>query len=98
MNSFNLTAKAKADLIEIAKYTEKKWSKEQRNFYLKQFDDAFNMISKNPNAGTKCDYIKIDYLKFLQGSHIIFYKKNTTKQIEIVRILHKRMDILASLN
>jgi len=98
MNSFKLTAKAKADLIRIAKYTEKHWGREQRNFYLKQFDNAFYSIAENPNAGTECDYIKLDYFKFLQGSHIIFYKKTVNNQIEIIRILHKRMDTVINLN
>jgi len=93
MELFKLTHKAKNDLIQIAVYTEEHWGKNQRNIYLKQFDDTFHLLSDNTRLGKKCDYIKTGYRKFPQGSHIIFYKKGTTSKIEIIRILHKSMDI-----
>ena len=95
MGSFKLTNKAKIDLIKIAKYTEAQWGTEQRNLYLKQFDDAFHLIADKPLVGKECDFIKIHYRKFPQGNHIIFYKDNNTKNIEIIRILHKNVDVLS---
>ncbi len=41
MKPFNLTVAAKADLRDIALFTQRRWGKEQRNVYLKQFDDSF---------------------------------------------------------
>jgi toxin ParE1/3/4 len=64
MGTFTLTTKAKADLKSIAIYTQRKWGKEQRRIYIRQFDDTFHMLSENPKAGTECDYIKNDYRKF----------------------------------
>ena len=93
MGSFKLTNKAKTDLIKIAKFTEAEWGTEQRNLYLKQFDDAFHLLAEKPLVGKECNFIKIHYRKFPQGSHIIFYKENNTKDIEIIRILHKKMDV-----
>ncbi len=93
MGSFKLTNKAKIDLIKIAKYTETQWGTEQRNLYLKQLDDAFHLIADKPLVGKECDFIKIHYRKFPQGSHIIYYKENNTKDIEIIRILHKNVDV-----
>ncbi len=61
MRSFTLTRKARADIKSISIYTQKRWGKEQRSLYAKQFDDAFHLLADNP-------------------------------KIEIVRILHKRMD------
>lgn len=90
--SFTLTRKAKEDLKSIAAYTQKKWGRDQRRIYAKQFDDVFHMLADNPDIGTSCDYIKKRYSKFPNASHIIFYRTLKTKQIEIVRILHKRMD------
>jgi toxin ParE1/3/4 len=46
--SFALTNKAKADLREIAIYTQERWGQQQRNFYLKQFDAAFHFLAKHP--------------------------------------------------
>jgi toxin ParE1/3/4 len=93
MKGFILTRKAKSDLLEIALFTEERWGKDQRNFYIKQFDDAFHLLMKNPLAGIACDYIKNGYRKFPQGSHIIFYKNASDQTVEIIRILHKHMDI-----
>ena len=93
MKLFKLTHKAKNDLIQIAIYTEELWGKNQRNIYIKQFDDTFHLLSDNSRLGKKCDDIKTGYRKFPQGSHIIFYKKGSTSRIEIIRILHKNMDV-----
>ncbi len=93
MIPFKLTAKAKADLKNIGEYTETKWGRQQRNIYLKQLDDMFHTLSKAPELGANCDFIKPSYRKFPQGSHVIFYKIASTSKIEIIRVLHKRMDV-----
>jgi toxin ParE1/3/4 len=93
LTSFALTEKAKADLRAVAIFTEERWGKEQRNLYIKQFDDGFHLLAKTPLAGKACDHIKNGYRKSPQGSHIIFYKNDTKEKIEIVRILHKNMDV-----
>lgn len=93
MKPFTLTTKAKNDLKQIATFTEKRWGKTQRDLYVKQFDNTFHLLADTPLAGKPCDYIKSGYRKFPQGSHIIFYKKGSISNIEIVRILHKSMDV-----
>lgn len=92
MGTFTLTTKAKADLKSIAIYTQRKWGKDQRRIYIRQFDDTFHMLSENPKAGNECDYIKNDYGKFPVTSHIVFYRNTSETNIEIVRILHKNID------
>lgn len=92
MRSFSLTKKAKADLKSIAFYTQRKWGKEQRKIYIRQFDDVFHMLADTPAAGNKCNYTKQGYLKFPVTSHLVFYRCIYECKIEIVRILHKRMD------
>lgn len=93
MTTFALTSKAKADLRAIAVFTEEHWGKDQRNLYIKQFDEAFYLLARTPQAGKACDYIGSGYRKFPQGSHIIFYKNGLASTVEIVRILHKSMDV-----
>lgn len=95
MGQFRLTNKAKNDLIKIAKFTEARWGKEQRNLYLKQFDDAFHLLADKPKVGKECDFIIAGYRKFPQGSHIIFFTNVDECEIKIIRILHKNMDILS---
>lgn len=93
MKPFQLTAKAKSDLKDIALFTSRRWGREQRNGYLKQFDDTFRLLANNPATGKACDEIRAGYRKFPQGSHVIFYKQIDSQQILIIRILHKSMDV-----
>ena len=41
MPTFTLTKGAVADLIEIGRYTQKRWGPEQRNRYLTMLDGSF---------------------------------------------------------
>ena len=94
MKSFQLTGKAKADdLKDIALFTTRRWGKERRSIYLKQFDDLFWLLAENPDIGKTCDEIREGYRKFPQGSHVIFYRQLGSQQIRIIRILHKSMDV-----
>ena len=97
MGTFALSQKAKADLKSIAAYTQGKWGKETRRIYLRQFDDGFHMLADSPNLGVQCDFIKSGYRKFPVTSHLIFYRNISSSQIEIVRVLHKRMDAKSQL-
>ncbi len=97
MRKFLLSAKAKSDLIKIARYTQLTWGKEQRNDYLKILDNTFQLLADEPELGLNCDYIREDYSKYPQSSHVIYYKENKVNQILIVRILHKSMDINSAL-
>jgi len=93
VGEFTLTRKARDDLKSIAAYTQRKWGKEQRRLYTRQFDDAFHLLSDTPALGNECDFIKQGYRKFAIASHVIFYRGVGSSEIEVVRILHKRMDV-----
>ena len=90
--TFTLTNKAKADLRSIAAYTQRKWGKAQRKIYMQQFDNTFHLLAETPDTGIRCDSIKVGYRKFPVTSHLVFYRNISTSEIEIVRILHKRMN------
>ncbi|MYJ23907.1 MAG: type II toxin-antitoxin system RelE/ParE family toxin, partial [Nitrospira sp. SB0673_bin_12] len=49
MKPFVLTNAAKADLKAIARFTEKQWGRNQRNIYLKHFDDVFHLLANTPS-------------------------------------------------
>jgi toxin ParE1/3/4 len=89
--------KAVNDLEEIWLYTAEKWSVEQADRYYLLIIDEIIYISKNVNAGKSMEEIRKGYRATKVKSHIIFYRaqKNT---IEIIRILHERMDIENQLN
>lgn len=93
MPDYRLSNKAISDLMDIGRYTENNWGITQRNVYLQQIDDCFTLLSHNPNLGVKCNFIRTGYRKFPQGSHLIFYRISSDKIVEIIRVLHKSMDV-----
>jgi toxin ParE1/3/4 len=93
MSQFSLTEKAKDDLKKIARFTQNRWGKGQRNIYLKSLDGCFHQLSENPAMGRSCDEIKPGYYKFPTGCHVVYYRCKTEKMIEIVRVLHESMDV-----
>ena len=93
MPFFTITNKAKADLKEIGRYTQEHWGRDQRNQYLTMMDACFHQLAANPHIGKDCSEIRDGYRKFNAGSHVIFYRQTATDTIEIVRVLHGRMDI-----
>ena len=93
MPSFSLTKKAVTDLLKIGRYTEEHWGQAQRNHYLSMMDESFHALADNPLQGQNCSEIKKGYRKKKTGSHVIFYRQLNNKNIQIVRVLHRRMDL-----
>jgi toxin ParE1/3/4 len=84
---------AKADLKEIGNYTQNRWGREQRDQYLRMLDVSFHQLAASPLKGKDGSDIRNGYRKLNAGSHVIFYRQTLTDTIEIVRVLHGRMDI-----
>jgi toxin ParE1/3/4 len=93
MASFRLSALAKDDLKQIAIFTQKRWGKNQRNKYLEQFDGMFHQLAENPSLDMSCDFIRSGYRKFPLISHVIYYRTGPDETVDIIRILHKHMDV-----
>ena len=98
MPTFKVARKAYSDLVAIGRFTEKEWGKAQRITYLKQIDECFLQIARNPEIGTSCDFIRTGYRKFPQASHLIFYRQDAVGVIEIIRVLHRSMDVESKLS
>jgi len=98
MGTLTLTNKAKTDLKSVITYTQRKWAEEgQRGIYLKQFDEAFYLLADTPEVTTKCYFIRLGYRKFTNITHVIFYRILDKAQIEVIHILHKRIDVEISM-
>ena len=93
MAKFRLTNNAVKDLSDIWNHTFDTWSLSQADKYHKLIIQACAAIAKKPQQGK--DYTEIyPELKGKKASkHIIFYRMMEDKSIEIIRILHERMDL-----
>ena len=81
------------DLNSIWGYTFEKWSEKQADKYYATIKMACNGIGDSPNIGKKYYEISKNLLGLKYGKHIIFYQQMSNDRIEIIRILHERMDL-----
>ncbi|MFC2101417.1 type II toxin-antitoxin system RelE/ParE family toxin [Bacteroidota bacterium] len=93
MTKFRLTNAALKDLESIWSYTYEKWSIEQADRYYNLIIEEIEFIASNSLSGRSIDYIKQGYRSSKVKSHLVFYKINPEKTIDVVRILHQRMDV-----
>ena len=86
------------DLNDIWIYTFDKWSEKQADRYYAALEFACMQIGKNPDLGKEYDEIGKNLFGLRTGKHIIFYHVISKDRIEVVRILHERMDLKNRLN
>ena len=87
---FRLAPAAKSDLRKIWRYTARRWSLEQAETYQDQLYAAFEGLATETKKNGKVD-VRPGYLKYPAGSHIVYFRDRGDR-IEIIRILHGRMD------
>mgnify|MGYP003584349382 CR=1 FL=1 len=90
---FIISEKANEDIEKIWLYTYENWSQEQADRYYNLILDEIEFIAENFESGKSVDYIKKGYRATLVKSHIIFYKKSKRNIVEIIRVLHQKMDV-----
>ncbi len=93
-----LRQEAIEDLNNIWEYTFEKWSETQADKYYAMLKLSCLEIGKNPEIGKVYPEINNTLLGLHSGRHIIFYHFIDKNEIEIIRILHGRMDIKNRLN
>ena len=91
MMSYVLSPRAQKDIDDIWEYTVEHWNVRQAEIYLRQIRRAIETVAAEPNIARACDDIRPGYWKYPAGSHVMFFRI-TDKGINVVRILHSRMD------
>ena len=94
-----LTPSAHRDLSEISDYSRAQWGTAQADRYILLIATA--SLSRRPaprwRAGTpkgrSAEALRPGYFRQAVGSHVLFYRARKRGGIEIVRILHRRMDV-----
>lgn len=88
-----LSPAAQADLEQIWDYTEDRWGIDQADTYLREIQYVIERVAANPQIGRACNEIRRGYRKLSAGSHMVFYRLTVEGVVDIVRVLHQRMDI-----
>ena len=81
------------NLNSVWDHTQKKWSEKQADKYYAILKLACKGIGENPDIGNAYNEISRNLLGFKSGKHIIFYQQLSNDSVEIIRILHERMDL-----
>ncbi len=94
-----ISQEANRDIENIWLYTFENWSSEQADRYFNLILDEIEYIAENPDSGKDYNGIRKGYFRSRIKSHFIFYKINRKKErVEIIRVLHQRMDIESRLD
>lgn len=94
MKGYEISKKAGQDLENIWFYTLEKWSLDQADHYVSLLIDEIEYLAKNPLGGKDYSEIRKGYWRSKMKSHFIFYRiSELEKKIEIIRILHQKMNI-----
>ena len=93
MAEFIISEKALEDLNSIWLYTAENWSVEQANRYYNLIMDEIEFAVENFEIMQDFGSIRKDYRYSKVKSHLVFYKRVENTELEVVRILHEKMDI-----
>lgn len=88
-----LTNKAVEDLSKIWDYTYEVWSESQADKYYELIIETCQEIADRPTIGKSYKEISNEIFGLSVGKYIVFYRELNPKEIEIIRILHGRMDL-----
>lgn len=89
--SYVLSPRAHSDLDDIWNRTESRWGIDQAETYTRQLWQHIEAVAAQPTLGRACPEIRAGYCKYASGSHVIFYRP-TAGGVDVVRILHERLD------
>jgi len=92
-NKYRISKQAIDDLNNIWIYTFHKWSKVQADRYYDLIIEEIEFIADNYLIGKTAEQTRKNYSVTKIKSHLIFYRKIENEIVEIVRILHQRMDV-----
>ncbi|MFN3459944.1 MAG: type II toxin-antitoxin system RelE/ParE family toxin [Oceanibaculum sp.] len=79
------------------RFTNERWGEAQANAYVRQIAECCQRLSEGALVGADAASIRPGYWKFRVGSHVLFYRMPAAHRLELVRILHQRMDMISRL-
>ena len=92
MAGFALSPAARDDIDEIWNYPVLHWGEAQAERYTRHIRDACEALGDGTLSGRSAEDIRAGYRKVAVGSHVMFYRVRADA-VEIVRILHRSMDV-----
>lgn len=91
MKPLFLRPSARADLRQIARDSKREWGVARAKIYLASLTASLSRLRDMPELGVECVDLRPGYRRYGVGSHAVFYRL-TSDRIEVIRVLHQRMD------
>lgn len=93
MAGYIINEKALNDINNIWIYTAENWSIEQADRYYNLIFEEIEFIVNNFEFARDFGNIRKNYRYSKVKSHLVFFRKTKSNEIEVIRILHEKMDI-----
>lgn len=87
------TPAALADLDDIWTYTLRTWGEAQAKHYVREIATVCTAAAAAQRPSQAIDEIRPGYRKCLVNAHVVFFRLHGSGEVEVVRILHQRMDV-----
>jgi toxin ParE1/3/4 len=97
MKGYALSRAAAADIDGIWDYTFETWGQKQADRYIHAIRDACEALAEGASHGRPVDDIWPGVLKIPVSAHFLFYLLLEDGRVEIIRVLHRRMNVEAHL-
>lgn len=91
MTRYVVSKSAVADLRAIWTFGQAQWGADQADDYARRIQRAIEVLANDPRRGRPCPDVRPGYSRFSLGVHMLFFRPHPAG-IEIVRVLHQRMD------
>lgn len=92
MTAYRLTNQAQEDFEKIGLYTLNYWGENQAILYLTKLDEVFSALATAPVLGKDRNDLRPGLLSCPCNQHVIFFRRDAQGNVDILRILHRRMD------
>ena len=92
MAEYVLSNNAVDDISKIWDYTYEVWSENQADKYYFELLSDCQELAENHTFGKNYNEVEKDLFGYQSGRHLIFYRILNAAKIEVIRILHARMD------
>lgn len=96
MAEYRLTPAAVRDLEGIWVYSRAQWGTAQADRYIDLVTDNFKTLATSASPGRQCEDIRPGYRRQNVAQHVI-YLRCTDYGVEVIRVLHGRMDMMRHL-
>ncbi|MCO6176243.1 type II toxin-antitoxin system RelE/ParE family toxin [Flavobacterium sp. NRK F10] len=98
MSRYIIREKALEDINKIWIYTAENWSIELADRYYNLIFDEIEYIADHFEMARDFGNIRKNYKCSKVKSHLVFFKKTKSDEIEVIRVLHEKMDLETQLS